>query len=69
MTQADVARHLQVTQERYSRMERSPELIATGRLLELFAILGVDVLLKLRPAETTRKPAPTPPPTRRGEDW
>lgn len=69
MTQADMARHLRITQERYSQMERNPELIAVGRLLEMLAILGVDLLLKLRPPGTTRKPTPTPPPTRRGEDW
>lgn len=69
MTQADMAKHLRITQERYSQMERNPELIAAGRLLEMLAILGVDVLLKLRPPVTTRKPTPTPPPTRRGEDW
>lgn len=71
MTQADMAKRLQITQERYSQIERNPELIATGRLLEILAILGVDVLLKLRPPEGARTPTatPTPAPTRRGEDW
>ena len=69
VTQAEMARRLQVTQERYSQMERNPELIATGRLLEIFAVLGVDVLLKLRPPEKAPSATPTPPPTRRGEDW
>ena len=69
LTQADMAKRLAVTQERYSQIERNPELIATGRLLEILAILGVDVLLKLRPTETARTPMPTQPPTRRGEDW
>lgn len=66
-----MARRLQITQERYSQIERNPELIATGRLLEVLAVLGVDVLLKLRPAESDRTSTPTatPPPTRRGEDW
>jgi HTH-type transcriptional regulator/antitoxin HipB len=68
-TQADMAKHLGITQERYSQIERNPELIATGRLLEILAVLGVDVLLKLRPLESPRKPTPTPTPTRRGEDW
>jgi HTH-type transcriptional regulator/antitoxin HipB len=67
MTQAEMAKRLQVTQARYSNMERNPELIATGRLLEILAILSVDVLLKPRPPEAMRKP--TPAPTRRGEDW
>jgi HTH-type transcriptional regulator / antitoxin HipB len=65
VTQAEMARRLQVTQERYSQIERNPELIATGRLLEIFALLEVDVLLKLRPSGSARQPTPT----RRGEDW
>jgi HTH-type transcriptional regulator / antitoxin HipB len=67
VTQADMAKHLRITQERYSQIERNPELIATGRLLEIFAVLGVDVMLKLRPSESVRTATPTP--TRRGEDW
>lgn len=69
MTQAEMAKRLRITQARYSDMERSPELIATGRFLEILAILRVDILLKLRPPEATREPTPTPPPTCRGEDW
>jgi HTH-type transcriptional regulator / antitoxin HipB len=71
VTQANMAKRLRITQERYSQIERHPELIATGRLLEILAALGVDVLLKLRPPESARKPEskPTPTPTRRGEDW
>ncbi len=67
LTQADLAKRLQITQERYSQIERNPELIATGRLLEILAVLGVDVQLKLRPPESARTATPTP--TRRGEDW
>ena len=69
MTQASMAKRLAVTQERYSQIERNPELIATGRLLEILAVLGVDVLFKLRPTESARTPTRTPTPTRRGEDW
>jgi HTH-type transcriptional regulator / antitoxin HipB len=69
VTQADMAKRLQITQERYSQIERNPELIATGRLLEILAVLGVDVLLKLRPTENAPMPTSTPTPTRRGEDW
>ena len=70
MTQADMAKRLQITQERYSQIERNPELIATGRLLQILAVLGVDVLLRLRPdSARATTPAPTPAPTRRGEDW
>ena len=67
VTQADMAQRLRITQTRYSQMERNPELIGTGRLLEILAALGVDVLLKLRPRESAATPTPTP--TRRGEDW
>ena len=69
VTQADMAKRLAVTQERYSQIERNPELIATGRFLEILAVLGVDVLLRLRPTESARTSTSTPTPTRRGEDW
>lgn len=69
LTQAAVAKRLGITQERYSQIERDPELIASGRLLEVFAVLGVDVYLKLRPLEGTRKSTSKPMPTRPGEDW
>jgi HTH-type transcriptional regulator / antitoxin HipB len=71
VTQSELARRLRITQERYSQIERNPELIATGRFLEILAALGVDVLLKPRPPQSARKqtPTPTPTPTRRGEDW
>jgi HTH-type transcriptional regulator/antitoxin HipB len=71
VTQADMAKRLQITQERYSQIERNPELIATGRLLEILTALGVDVLLKMRPPEKARTPTSTstPTPTRQGEDW
>ncbi|MBL8267203.1 helix-turn-helix domain-containing protein [Steroidobacter sp.] len=65
LTQAEMAKRLQITQERYSQIERNPELIATGRLLEIFAVLGVDVLLKIR----TAPGASTSSPTHQGEDW
>jgi HTH-type transcriptional regulator/antitoxin HipB len=65
LTQAEMAKRLQVTQERYSQIERNPELIATGQLLDILAALGVDVLLKVRPPEGAR----TPTPPREGEDW
>jgi HTH-type transcriptional regulator/antitoxin HipB len=68
-TQADMAKRLRITQERYSQIERNPELIATGRLLEILAILSVDVVLKLRPPESPSTATPTPTPTRHGEDW
>lgn len=64
-----MAARLQITQERYSQIERRPELIATGRLLEILAILGVDVLLRLRPPESAPRPTAPSTPTRRGEDW
>jgi HTH-type transcriptional regulator/antitoxin HipB len=71
LTQAQMADRLQITQERYSQIERNPEVVATERLLEIFAVLGVDMLLRLRHPESaqTVTPTPTPAPTRRGEDW
>jgi hypothetical protein len=58
-----MAKRLQITQERYSQIERNPVLIATGRLLEILTILRVDVLLNLHPPESGRVPRPTPTPS------
>jgi HTH-type transcriptional regulator/antitoxin HipB len=69
LTQDDMAKRLQISQERYSQIERQPELIATERLLEIFALLGVDMLLRLRAPENAQSATPTPAPTRQGEDW
>lgn len=63
VTQAQLAQRLRITQSRYAQIERNPESISTARLLDIFAALGVDVLLKLRQGATTRAP------TGRGEDW
>lgn len=69
MTQADMAKRLQITQVRYSQMERNPELIATGRFLEILAVLGVDVLFRLRPRADVAPDKQKLKPARRGEDW
>jgi HTH-type transcriptional regulator/antitoxin HipB len=69
LTQADMAKRLQITQERYSQIESHPELITTGRLLEILALLGVDVLLKLRPPAGAGTTTSTPPQDGQGEDW
>lgn len=69
MTQADMAKRLQITQVRYSQMERNPELIATGRFLEILAVLGVDVLFRLRPRAGGAPDKQKLKPARRGEDW
>lgn len=63
VTQAQLAQRLRITQSRYAQMERNPESISTARLLDIFAALGVDVILKLRQGTTTTAPI------RRGEDW
>jgi HTH-type transcriptional regulator/antitoxin HipB len=62
LTQAQVAKRLRIGQARYAQMELNPAAISTGRLLEIFATLGVDVLLRLR-QENARTP------TKQGEDW
>jgi HTH-type transcriptional regulator/antitoxin HipB len=71
LTQAAMAQRLQITQERYSQIESHPELVAAGRLLEILALLGADVVLKVRSPESARAPTsmPTPASSRRGEDW
>lgn len=48
LTQSAIAKRLRITQSRYAQIERNPESIATARLLEVLAVLGADVVLKLR---------------------
>jgi HTH-type transcriptional regulator / antitoxin HipB len=72
LTQADLANRLRVTQSRYAQIERNPQSISTARLLEVFAALGVDVLLKLRGESHASRSARTPEPIKtpkKGEDW
>lgn len=50
LTQADVAMRLGVTQQTVSAMERNAESVSAERLMKLMGILGVDLVLRARPA-------------------
>jgi HTH-type transcriptional regulator / antitoxin HipB len=62
VTQAQMAQRLHITQSRYAQIERAPESISTARFLDILAVLGVDVLLKLRQEGDSAA-------ARQGEDW
>jgi len=62
-TQAQVAALLGVTQSRYAYLEAHPESVATGRLLQVLALLGADVQLRVRET-STRQAAP-----KTGDEW
>jgi HTH-type transcriptional regulator/antitoxin HipB len=49
LTQAQLAKRLGVGQPRLADIEKHPETVSTAQLLELFAALGVEVLLRIKP--------------------
>jgi HTH-type transcriptional regulator / antitoxin HipB len=49
LTQAQLAKRLGVGQSRIADIERHPETVSSAQLLDLFAVLGVEVLLRLKP--------------------
>jgi len=49
LTQAQLAKRLGIGQSRLADIERHPETVSTAQLLELFAELGVEVRLRLKP--------------------
>ena len=54
LTQAQLAQRLGIRQSRLADIENHPETVSTAQLLDLFAALGVEVLLRLKPAEGNR---------------
>ena len=64
LTQAQVARRLGVKQARYAFIENHPETVSTQQLLDLLAVLEVEVLL--RPKDKSTKTAARARPK---EDW
>jgi len=48
LTQAQLARRLGIGQSRLADIEKHPETVSTAQLLNLFAALGVEVLLHLK---------------------
>ncbi len=63
LTQAQLAARLHIGQARYAFIEKHPETVSAAQLLDVFAALGVDILLRLR---STR---PLSARSRRGEEW
>jgi transcriptional regulator with XRE-family HTH domain len=47
--QAQLAKRLGVGQPRLADIEKHPETVSTAQLLDLFAALGVEVLLRVKP--------------------
>lgn len=49
LTQAQLAKRLGIRQSRLADIENHPETVSSAQLLDLFAALGVEVLLRLKP--------------------
>jgi HTH-type transcriptional regulator / antitoxin HipB len=49
LTQAQLAKRLGIGQPRLADIEKHPETVATAQLLDVFAALGVEVLLRVKP--------------------
>jgi HTH-type transcriptional regulator / antitoxin HipB len=54
LTQAQLARRLGIRQSRLADIENHPETVSSAQLFDLFAALGVEVLLRLKPANESR---------------
>lgn len=50
LTQTQLARRLGIRQSRLADIENHPETVSSAQLLDLLAALGVEVLLRLKPA-------------------
>jgi HTH-type transcriptional regulator/antitoxin HipB len=48
LTQAQLAKRLGISQSRLADIENHPETVASAQILDLFAALGVEVLLRLK---------------------
>lgn len=64
LTQIQVARRLGIKQARYAFIENHPETISTRQLLDLLAVLDVEVLLRPKQKVTTGGAG-----ARSEEDW
>lgn len=63
LTQAQLAARIGVGQSRYAVIEQHPLKTSTAQLLELLAVLEVDLLLRPRDIRHPKRAA------RAGEDW
>lgn len=48
LTQTQLASRLGIKQARYAFIESHPDTVSAGQLLDVFAALGVDILLRVR---------------------
>lgn len=56
LSQSNVAAKLGLSQNRYSELESSPELLTVDRLLTLAALLGLEVQIGLKPSTESDQP-------------
>ena len=49
LTQVQLAQRLAISQSRLADIEKHPEKVSSAQLLDLFAALGVELLLRLKP--------------------
>ena len=54
LTQTQLARRLGIGQARMADIEKHPELVSAAQLLNVFAALGVEVLLRRKPVSPGR---------------
>lgn len=54
LTQAQLAQRLGIRQSRLADMENHPETVSSAQLLDLFAALGVEILLRAKPMSESR---------------
>ena len=59
LTQAQLAKRLGIRQSRLADIENHPETVSSAQLLDLFAALGVEVLLRLKPTAEPNAHRPT----------
>ena len=52
LTQAELARHMGITQQTLSALERNASQVSASRLLMLLHILGVEMVLQRQPPMT-----------------
>jgi HTH-type transcriptional regulator/antitoxin HipB len=54
LTQVQLAKRLGIRQSRLADIENHPETVSSAQLLDLLAALGVEVLLRMKPADKGR---------------
>ena len=59
LTQGELARRLGVTQQTVSALERHANQVSADRLLQLLAILGVEMVLQPRELDVAKPQAPS----------